>query len=305
MDSVENSCACTVCHISDLLFGFAILMVCIDSAKWQSLTGRFYWCCEEFRMEQSIIRTVVMNAYIMGFRETFKACLSSVVEAAFNSVIECVYVKSLEWSMNTVAPIYRFVVGLPLCMGTNPGVVLIIWSMLTTSHGQLAFRICVRAPLCRQGLRCTLPYAQPGQIGGWTSAKSRGIIPHFASSHRTEKLRWPSFSWMVSRRICLRLVSITVGSSDKLLSKCIGSNSVAKGSRQILAWLVWSSLVLSCQNSLVLSWVCESSGHIFFPNGSAFGSFSWFFVAWAFSAWHPGDVCLTVAEKCVVTIIGS
>ena len=52
--------------------------------------------------------------------------------------------------MNTAAPIYHFVVDLPLYMGTNPGVVLIIWSMLTTSPGRLSFRMCVRAPLCQK-----------------------------------------------------------------------------------------------------------------------------------------------------------
>ena len=153
--------------------------------------------------------------------------------------------------MNTVAPIYRFVVGLPLCMGTNPGVVLIIWSMLTTSPGRFAFRMYVRTPLCRQGLRCDLPYAQPGHIGGWTSTKLHGIIPHFASNCRTEKLRWPSFSWIVSRRICLRLISKTLGSSDKLFPEFVASNFVAKGSRRILSRLVSGSLVLACRGSLV------------------------------------------------------
>src|SRR5210317_1896532 len=100
--------------------------------------------------------------------------------------------------------------------------------MLTTSPGLLAFLKLFFCPFVRCGFRCALPYAQPGQVGKSTDAKSLGIIPARARFRSLGKEIWPSLSWIVARRDCFLFIEMIEGSSAWILV-CAGPNSTGRG----------------------------------------------------------------------------
>ena len=85
---------------------------------------------------------------------------------------------------------YRLVVGVPRCVGTNSNVGQINWSTLTTWPGTVAILRILRllTPFRRHGLQCALPYAQPGHVGESTFTNSQGINPIQVISLRMENL---------------------------------------------------------------------------------------------------------------------
>ena len=115
-----------------------------------------------------------------------------------------------------VAPMYRLVLGVPQYVGTNPGVGLTNWSTLTTWPGTVAILRLLRflTPFRRHGLRCALPYAQPGHVGESTFSNSRGIKPARAISLRMENLSCPKCSGITASLCCLLWVKSTAGYSS-------------------------------------------------------------------------------------------
>ena len=131
---------------------------------------------------------------------------------------------------------YLLTVGVTRWVGTNTGVGLINWSMLTTWSWVVAYLIFLRllTPFIRHGLQYAFPYAQPGKIGGSTFSSSLRIKSSWEINLRLERLKRPKRSWRTASLCYLQWTIANKGYSStviplpggKLKQDSIGANGL-------------------------------------------------------------------------------
>ena len=218
-------------NIFNLLFFLPIIIVIINSVKLQGLLGLSNVCIDCIGVKQAFGCMVMQNSDAIGIAYSLKFQL--IFDRSFS-----VHVRH-EMSICEIGEVIHENSGTYVTFGSggttmcrkNPGVGLTSWSTITTWPGTLSILrlLYLLTPFFRHGLRCPLPYAQPGHIGESKFANSWGIKPARAISLRMEKLRCPKRSWRTASLCCLRWTKVTAGSSSIslfLLGGKVKSNSI-------------------------------------------------------------------------------